>query len=218
MAERTNRRVRLRTWFTGWLVLASGVGCTPLDDVLAVVFEGRSMRAQPSIGAYENPRLPPENSVPFAAGNFPQAPGAVNTGQPEMAEVPAPPPATWFLTQPPEVMEMENPVEATDASLARGEVMFNRSCSPCHGTSGAGDGPVTQAGMVSFSLLTPQVQEFPDGYLYTIIRTGRGVMPAYRHQITHYDRWHIVNYLRQLQAESAGPTDDAETPDQAEEQ
>ena len=28
-------------------------------------------------------------------------------------------------------------------------------------------------------------------------------MPAYGHQIGHYDRWHVVNYLRRLQGAAA---------------
>ena len=38
-----------------------------------------------------------------------------------------------------------------------------------------------------------------DGYIYGMIRVGRVMMPAYGHQIGHYDRWHLVNYVRQLQ-------------------
>jgi len=31
------------------------------------------------------------------------------------------------------------------------------------------------------------------------VRVGRGLMPAYGHQVSHFDRWHIVNYIRLLQ-------------------
>jgi len=43
-----------------------------------------------------------------------------------------------------------------------------------------------------------------DGYLYGMIRVGRALMPAYGHQISHYDRWHIVNYVRQMQGVGPG--------------
>jgi prenyltransferase beta subunit len=36
-----------------------------------------------------------------------------------------------------------------------------------------------------------------------MIRVGRGLMPSYGARITHFDRWHVVNYVRQLQR-SAG--------------
>ena len=39
-------------------------------------------------------------------------------------------------------------------------------------------------------------------------------MPAYGHQIAHYDRWHVVNYVRQLQGllevESEGEAEEDE--------
>jgi mono/diheme cytochrome c family protein len=42
-----------------------------------------------------------------------------------------------------------------------------------------------------------------------MITVGRGIMPAYGHQIAHYDRWNVVNYVRQLQgripADGAAP-------------
>lgn len=188
------------------LVLA-GVGCTPMDDVLAGIF-GRSMRVQSSFSAYEDPLSPPEGSVPFAAGNFPAAPGMVNVGQPEVAEIPAPATQAQLFQQMPEVTGIPNPVPATDASLARGEVVFNRACSPCHGTAADGAGPVTRSGIPPFSLLVPSAVALTDGYIYTLIRVGRGIMPAYGHQIAHYDRWHVVNYVRQLQGPQAAPTPD----------
>ena len=96
--------------------------------------------------------------------------------------------------------------------------MFNRSCSPCHGTAGDGGGPVTRSGIPAFSLLSPQAASYTDGYIYTLIRIGRGIMPAYGHQITHFDRWHIVNYLRELQGPILPPAGDAATDAPAEEQ
>ena len=51
------------------------------------------------------------------------------------------------------------------------------------------------------SLLTPQARGYTDGYLYSIIRYGRGLMPMYGDKLpnpTH--RWAIVNHVRALQA------------------
>jgi mono/diheme cytochrome c family protein len=40
-----------------------------------------------------------------------------------------------------------------------------------------------------------------DGYIYGVIVVGRGLMPAYGEKVTHADRWAVVTYLRQLQAQ-----------------
>ncbi len=49
------------------------------------------------------------------------------------------------------------------------------------------------------SLLTPIAQRHSDGMLYAIVRHGRGLMPAYGDRLRGEDRWHVVNYVRQLQ-------------------
>jgi len=41
------------------------------------------------------------------------------------------------------------------------------------------------------------------GHIFHIISYGRGVMPSYASQIGPTDRWNIITYLRQLQADNA---------------
>ncbi len=198
---------KVRIWLAGALVALMAAGCTPMDDLLVAVF-GRSMREQPSFNPYENPQPPPEGSVPFASGNFPVGPGQVNLGQAEGTPVPAPvQPADMLraLTAPdevPQVTGLENPLAANEESLERGQVVFERACAPCHGVEGQGDGLVSEVAPVfGVSLMSDQALGLPDGYIYSMIRIGRGAMPALGHQITHYDRWHVVNYVRELQGE-----------------
>lgn len=193
----------------GALVVVLG-GCSPLDTAIQGIF-GRSMRNTPSIKAYEDPRLPAEGTVPFAAGNF-APPGEFNVGQAEAySGVPAPITQSDLNVANPSaaVMELANPIPATAASLARGEQVYLRACAPCHGPTGDGVGYMVETGAypLQFSLVADHVKAFPDGYLYGIIRVGRGLMPAYGHQVTHQDRWHIVNYVRQLQG-AAAPGDE----------
>lgn len=186
------------------VLVTVGLGaCTPFDDVMVAIF-GRSMRSQPSLDPYENPRPAPEGSVPFAAANFPAGPDQMNLGQPEEGVRPPPMQPADLLQQNPVVMELENPVEATDASLARGEELYTRYCAVCHGDTGIGAEayiadrhPV----LTAYDLAGETVQGYPDGYLYGMIRVGRGLMPAYAHAIGHFDRWNVVNYVRQLQEE-----------------
>lgn len=182
-------------------VLFFAGGCTPLDDLVANLAVQRSMRIQPSVEPYETQMLlPAEGSVPFASGNYAQGPGLVNLGQPEFVAIPAPVTTIQMLQQTIEATGTPNPVASDAASLARGEVVFQRSCTPCHGTLGAADGPVAAFGIPVISLLTPQAVGLMDGYIYNMIRYGRGAMPSYGHQIPHFDRWSVVNYVRQLQS------------------
>ena len=102
----------------------------------------------------------------------------------------------------PVVADLPNPVPADSASLARGQVMYERACAVCHGNAGIG----AQAYIVAKHPILPaynvsgdRVAALSDGYIYGLIRVGRGLMPPYGHQVSHFDRWHIVNYVRYLQ-------------------
>ena len=201
--------MRTRARFVAAALLAGLMSaCSPFDDLMVEIF-GRSMRDQRSFDPYENTLLPPEGSVPFSAGNFSAGPDQVSLGQADPSAV-MPPffTATDVIIQAPVVMEMVNPVEATAESLARGERLFNRFCAPCHGTDGIG----ANARLAEVNPLLPaydvagdRAAALADGYIYGMIRMGRALMPAYGHQIPHYDRWYIVNYVRQLQGQ-AGAT------------
>ncbi len=165
-----------------------------------VALAGRSMRDQPSFDPYENPLPAPENSVPFAAGNFTTTPGRINTGQPEMGDMPAP--FTQFDLFTPLVTGMVNPVPADSASLARGEQMYLRMCAVCHGEAGVGEQAYIadkHPMLLAYNLSDARISAYTDGFIYGKIRVGGPIMPAYAHQITHIDRWHIVNYVRELQ-------------------
>jgi hypothetical protein len=60
------------------------------------------------------------------------------------------------------------------------------------------------------SLLTPRARGYADGYIYSIIRYGRGVMPRYGDKVfVPVDRWAIVNHVRKLQAKSPVTPGDA---------
>lgn len=84
--------------------------------------------------------------------------------------------------------------------VARGDTLYGVFCALCHGDAGQGNGVVGRR-VAAPSLLTEKARAFPDGYLYSIVRYGRGVMPWYGDKIYDIgDRWAVVNYVRTLQA------------------
>ena len=94
-----------------------------------------------------------------------------------------------------------NPTPVSDASLANGRKYYQINCSPCHGEKGMGDGPATQFGMPGINLTTDVTRGRADGYIFGMIRNGRGLMPPYN-RIEEMDRWDVVNYLRGLQGKT----------------
>jgi len=186
------------------LALTTLAGCKPLDDLM-VALAGRSMRDQRSFDPYENTRMPAEGSVAFAAGNYPSAEGVVNVGQPEGIALP-------YFTQAdlgvpgvggPVIQGLVNPTDPNDAvSLARGEQLYMRFCVVCHGPDGVGANAYIAAKHPMaplYNLSGAQVAAYSDAYIYAMIRVGRGLMPEYGSRISHFDRWHVINYVRTLQ-------------------
>ena len=91
-----------------------------------------------------------------------------------------------------------NPTPPTPASLANGRKYFQINCAVCHGEKGLGDGLATKYGMIGINLMTDLTKNRADGYIFGMIRNGRGAMPSYN-RIEEMDRWDIVNYIRGLQ-------------------
>jgi mono/diheme cytochrome c family protein len=164
-------------------------GCTRIDNALASVPFLSFMRNAPSFDPYEAPRPAPPGSVPFnspAGEVLPPMPGT------EVA-------LTAFAAGP----HGRNPLAADDsAALALGEVMYNRHCAVCHGDTGQGNGPAVGPTKFPFApnLTASPTIERPDGYIYAIIRAGRGLMPSYGARTRHLERWAMVNYVKRLQA------------------
>ena len=91
-----------------------------------------------------------------------------------------------------------NPVPASDASVARGAYLYEINCQVCHGKDGTGTGPVGDIfDPAPADLNDVYTQEQADGSIYFTLTRGRGVMPAYRDALSHEERWHVINYLRQ---------------------
>ena len=92
------------------------------------------------------------------------------------------------------------------ATLVQGDTLYHTFCAVCHGNSGAADAAVGRR-MGALSLLTDKARGFSDGYLYSIIRYGRGLMPRYGDKLYRQtDRWAVVNYVRKLQHDAAPPS------------
>lgn len=180
----------------GMLALGAG-GCTMLDNALAAIPFFSFMHEAPSIDPYEMTRAAPPGSVPYAspAGEY-VAPYPNNIqGLNALAEA------------------IEPPAGYTAEALENGALVYARHCAVCHGVEGAGNGPL--AGPGKFPVV-PNLAAGPsvthtDGYIYAVIRQGRGLMPPYGERMSHDERWNVVGYVRQLQ-QAAGAAAPATNP------
>lgn len=100
-----------------------------------------------------------------------------------------------------------NPVPVSDSSLANGRMYYQLNCAVCHGSTGAGNGSATRFGMVPITLILDVTRNRTDGYIWGMMRNGRGLMPSYN-RIEERARWDVVNYIRALQGLVPGVTAD----------
>lgn len=97
-----------------------------------------------------------------------------------------------------------NPTPPDSVSLANGRKYFVINCAVCHGMAGKGDGTAVKYGVFPFPLVSGPALSRTDGYIFGMIRNGRGNMPPYN-RIEEKDRWDVVNYIRGLQGKLPAP-------------
>jgi mono/diheme cytochrome c family protein len=101
-------------------------------------------------------------------------------------------------------VKLKNPLPSTPENLAHGKDLFLTNCAPCHGESGAGNGPVAHLLKDQpKNLVTGQSKDLPDGYIYGVIRNGIVLMPSYGDAMSSSERWQVVLYVRSLQQAAA---------------
>lgn len=140
-------------------------------------------------------RTEPDWVAEWEKGDPSTANRLVNPLAPGVAQQPAAPRVTEIARLPRDV-------------AAAGDTAYQIYCAVCHGQAADGRGPV-QVGAPS--LLTGRARAYTDGYLYSIIRYGRGAMPRYGDKVYEpNDRWAIVNHIRKLQAQTPAPQEPPE--------
>jgi len=98
--------------------------------------------------------------------------------------------------------ELKSPLDASNVRARdRGAFVFSNFCAVCHGTGGAGNGPVAQRGYPPPpSLLAEHALKMKDGQLFHLLTYGQNNMPSYASQLSREDRWNVILYVRTMQA------------------
>lgn len=176
-----------------WLVRLTGLavamallsGCTALEKAMTRVSFLDFMRWSPFFNPYEHVRPAPPHSVPYITGN----------GERYRRPIPAIEDSLQAFGD-----TAKNPLPMDSATIALGKTVFDTYCFVCHGYDARGDGPIIGQGKFPFAAdLTGQdAVGRTDGYIYAVVRAGRGLMPSYD-RIPSHERWAVVKYVRSLQ-------------------
>lgn len=100
--------------------------------------------------------------------------------------------------------ELKNPMAGSmdPEVLLTGQNFYNTNCMICHGTKGAGDGPIKKSYPLPIpSLLSDKVRNWKDAQVYHVLTMGQGTMGPYGSHIPEKYRWQVVQYIRHLQNE-----------------
>ena len=98
---------------------------------------------------------------------------------------------------------LSNPFAPSADVVAKGKVLFETFCIPCHGQDGKGDGTLRDLFPKPPDITATAYHTRKDGFFFYRITFGSAVMPGYGHNITPEERWIIVHYLRALQQKGA---------------
>jgi hypothetical protein len=92
------------------------------------------------------------------------------------------------------------PLPITRPLLHLGRARFQIVCAACHGVRGDGDSVVAKyMPRRPPSLHEERIRVLPDGRIYSVIRDGYGLMPAYGTHFSVEERWAVVAYVRALE-------------------
>lgn len=138
----------------------------------------------------DQPSEKPQESV------APPGPGSVPTDGGETVPLPSSDEESFDMKD--AAVAIENPVPATDDSIARGKYLYEINCLVCHGPDGRGDGPVGRKFVekAPVDLNDAYTQEQADGQLFFSLTRGRVLMPFYRDALSPSERWDVINYVR----------------------
>jgi mono/diheme cytochrome c family protein len=154
-------------------------------------------KQQPSVGTWQNPMADSTGELIPSRGN-PQGSVPVTGTTVAAWQVSY----TGGLAQLDSMAGLGNPVAADERSLANGRKQYQINCAVCHGAAGDVNTPLKQVnivmGSVVPSLVAGTALTRTDGYIWGIIRNGRGMMQPYN-RIPEMERWDVVNYIRGLQ-------------------
>jgi len=115
-------------------------------------------------------------------------------GTPAMAQNPGP----WVA--PASASAKKNPFAGNAGAAAEGKKIFMMTCSPCHGTSGRGDGPAAAAlNPKPANYTTKAISAESDGALFWKLSEGRGAMVPFKSTYSEKQRWELITYIRTLQ-------------------
>ena len=96
------------------------------------------------------------------------------------------------------VGQVEADVKAQSGDVARGQMLFVRYCTGCHGPEGGGDGYRFARGPDAANLTSPLTKKKSDAVLLKTIHEGKPNMPPWETRLSEKESRDVLAYVRTL--------------------
>ena len=104
---------------------------------------------------------------------------------------------------------VKNPYESlTKDETVEAERQYLINCGICHGTKMDGNGPLYKGGEGPFAAKPATLvgdakyEEMPAGQMFYSVTYGKNLMGSYASQLNRKQRWQVIAYIKQKQAEA----------------
>lgn len=103
-----------------------------------------------------------------------------------------------------------SPMKSTKENIERGKEIYFHMCQHCHGEGGHGDGKISQNGFIEgIPDYATKLVDLPEGKMFHTITHGKGLMGQHASQLSQYERWQVIEWVKCLQKGISEPEYDA---------
>lgn len=106
--------------------------------------------------------------------------------------------------------EVKSPMLPTKKNVLRGKEIYTLMCTHCHGAEGHGDGAISKNGFIQgIPDYATKLKDLPEGKMFHTLTYGKGLMGQHASQLTQFERWQVIQYIKCLQQGITEPEFDA---------
>lgn len=97
-------------------------------------------------------------------------------------------------------LELKSPLKVTEKNLKKGKELYTIYCAVCHGKTGEGNGILPERDKFN-GIPNYKDRDINEGSIYHVIMYGKNLMGSHAAQLTHKERWQVVQYVEKLKRE-----------------
>ncbi len=97
-------------------------------------------------------------------------------------------------------LELKNPLANNEKNLENGKKMYGIYCAVCHGAKGDGNGILPKREKF-LGIPNYKDRDITEGSIYHVLMYGKNMMGSHSSQLTHTERWQVVQYVEKLRNE-----------------